>query len=177
MVTSSPAWPKPARPPCRRRRPKRVNNARVTGVGGSRKDALQLYLIDWAAKGAVAVAMTRRTRSKISRERTPSSWKDCSAGSSPGMVLHDLVLDWRPGHRGVPAVEILRRGPRLSLHPLSMPAGYRGLVGPSRSAGTARHPRMSTEPYVSGPSSSWTSPRPATGKTGFDSGDSQLNAG
>ena len=37
-----------------------------------------------AAHGAVAVAMTRRARSKVSRARTPSSWKGRSAGSSPG---------------------------------------------------------------------------------------------
>jgi hypothetical protein len=35
-------------------------------------------------QGAVAVAMTRRSRLKVSRERTPSSWNDPSAGSSPG---------------------------------------------------------------------------------------------
>jgi len=34
--------------------------------------------------GAVAVARTRRTRSIIPRERTPSSWNERSAGSSPG---------------------------------------------------------------------------------------------
>src|SRR6266542_3050530 len=36
------------------------------------------------AYGAVAVAMTLRTRSKTGREHTPSSWKARSAGSSPG---------------------------------------------------------------------------------------------
>src|SRR6266487_5078757 len=36
------------------------------------------------AYGAVAVSMTRRTRSKVSRERMPSSWNARSAGSSPG---------------------------------------------------------------------------------------------
>src|SRR5215467_13974193 len=34
--------------------------------------------------GLVAVAMTRRTRSKVFRARTPSSWNERSAGSSPG---------------------------------------------------------------------------------------------
>ena len=51
------------------------------GAGRRRKADMRV------AYGALAVAMTRRTSPKISRERTPSSWNERSAGSSPGPVV------------------------------------------------------------------------------------------
>src|SRR6266536_4315840 len=53
------------------------------------------------------------------------------------VALLNLVLDRRPGHLGIPAVEILRQGTRLGLHLISMGAG--------QSAGrvvAASHPRV-----------------------------------
>jgi hypothetical protein len=60
------------------------------------------------------------------------------SGSVEPAALLDLIFDRRPGHHGIPAIEVLRQRTRLGLHLISM-----GAARPSR-ARSGRESRQST---------------------------------
>ena len=110
-----------------------------------------MELNDDARPGAVAVAMTRRKRSNVAIERTPSSWKDSSATSSAGSSAAASFHMARSKTRQVGRSRTSTSSKPASLNPwprstLRSRAGNRSSLGSmgSQQVSTARPPGART---------------------------------